>query len=59
MRQLSRAASDYNEGKGTKYVLIMDDLQRNDVSTLIGDAVNAIGLEGEEGKLCLNSGIGS
>lgn len=35
----------------------MDDLQRNDVSTLIGDAVNAIGLEGEEGKLCLNSGM--
>ena len=57
LETIIRAASDYNEGKGTKYVLIMDDLQRNDVSTLIGDAVNAIGLEGEEGKLCLNSGM--
>lgn len=57
LETIIRAAVDYNEGKGTKYVLIMDDLQRNDVSTLIGDAVNAIGLEGEEEKLCLNSGM--
>ena len=34
----------------------MDDLQRNDVSTLVGDAINAIGSEGKETKLYLNSG---
>lgn len=34
----------------------MDDLQRNDVSTLLGDAINAIGSEGNEAKLNLNSG---
>lgn len=52
-----RASTDYKMGKGTKYVLIMDDLQRNDVSTLLGDAVSAIGSEGTESKLYLNSGI--
>lgn len=51
-----RALTDYNMGKGTRYVLIMDDLQRNDVSALLGDAVSAIGTEGMESKLCLNSG---
>lgn len=52
-----RAAADYQAKKGTKYVLIMDDLQRNDVSTLLGDAINAIGAEGNEAKLFLNTGI--
>ena len=51
-----KAAADYKTKKGTKYVLIMDDLQRNDVSTLLGDAINAIGSEGNEAKLNLNSG---
>ena len=51
-----KAAEDYKKGKGSKYVLIMDDLQRNDVSTLVGDAINAIGSEGKETKLYLNSG---
>ena len=56
LETIIKAASDYKVGKGTKYVLIMDDLQRNDVSTLIGDAVDAIGTEGEDVKNCLNSG---
>ena len=51
-----KAAADYKTKKGTKYVLIMDDLQRNDVSTLLGDAINAIGSEGNEARLNLNSG---
>ena len=51
-----KAAADYKTKKGTKYVLIMDDLQRNDISTLLGDAINAIGSEGNEAKLNLNSG---
>lgn len=51
-----RALSDYKAGKGNKYVLILDDLQRNDVSTLLGDAVDAIGAEGNSKKLFLNSG---
>lgn len=52
-----KASADFKMGKGTKYVLIMDDLQRNDVSTLLGDAVSVIGSEGIESKLYLNSGI--
>jgi len=51
-----KAAKDYKDGKGTKYVLIMDDLQRNEVSTLLGDAINAIGAGDAETKLYLNSG---
>lgn len=51
-----KASKDYNDGKGMKHVLIMDDLQRNDVSTLMGDAVNAIGTENTDAKLYLNSG---
>ncbi len=56
LETIFKAAKDYQEGKGTKYVLIMDDLQRNDVSTLIGDAIDAIGSGGKESKLYLNSG---
>lgn len=51
-----KAGKDYNEGKGTKYVLILDDLQRSDVSSLFGDAISAIGTEGVETRLYLNSG---
>lgn len=51
-----KAAKDYKDGKGTKYVLIMDDLQRNEVSTLLGDAINAIGAGDADTKLYLNSG---
>lgn len=51
-----KASKDYKDGKGTKHVLIMDDLQRNDISTLLGDAVNAIGTENADTKLYLNSG---
>ena len=50
-----KASEDYKEGKGTKYVLILDDLQRNDISTLLGDAIHAIGTEGADAKLYLNS----
>ena len=56
LETIIKAAADYKVGKGTKYVLIMDDLQRNDISTLIGDAVDAIGSEGEDLRLWLNSG---
>lgn len=56
LETILKAAKDYQDGKGTKYVLIMDDLQRNDVSILIGDAIDAIGSEGKESKLYLNSG---
>ncbi len=51
-----KATADYKVGKGTKYILIMDDLQRNDISVLIGDAIDAIGAEGRNNKLCLNDG---
>ena len=33
---IEKALEDYRIHKGTKYVLIMDDLQRNDVSILFG-----------------------
>lgn len=57
IEMLIKASVDYRMGKGSKYVLIMDDLQRNDMFTLLGDAVSAIGSEGTETKLFLNSGI--
>ena len=47
---IEKALEDYRIHKGTKYVLIMDDLQRNDVSILLGEAVGAIGAEGNENK---------
>ncbi|MDE5932858.1 MAG: AAA family ATPase [Lachnospiraceae bacterium] len=53
---LIKASRAYNLGKGTKYVLIFDDLQRNDISSLLGDAVSVIGAGEEICKLCLNSG---
>lgn len=56
LETILRATKDYQEKKGSKYVLIMDDLQRNDISTLIGDAIDAIGSEGKESNLYLNSG---
>ena len=57
LETIIKAAADYKVGKGTKYVLIMDDLQRNDLSTLIGDVVDAIGSEGEDIRLFFNSGM--
>ena len=51
-----KASMDYKNGKGNKYVLILDDLQRNDVSSLFGDAINAIGSGNSDMKLHLNSG---
>ena len=53
---LIEASRAYNSEKGTKYVLILDDMQRNDVSSLLGDAVNVIGAETDVRKLYLNSG---
>lgn len=53
---LIEASKAYNSGKGTKYVLIFDDLQRNDVSSLLGDAISAIGAETEVRKIYLNFG---
>lgn len=56
LETIIKAADDYKIGKGTKYVLIMDDLQRNDISTLLGDAVDAIGVEENDVMIHLNSG---
>lgn len=53
---LLTASKAYRLGHGTKYVLILDDMQRNDISSLLGDAVGAIGVESEKRKLYLNSG---
>lgn len=50
-----KAARDYHDRKGTKYVLLMDDVQRNDISSLLGDAIGIIGAEDEEKKLYLNT----
>lgn len=54
---IRKALTDYEIGKGTKYVLIMDDMQRNNVSTLLGESVSAIGTEGTVSKLHLNSRV--
>lgn len=57
LETIFKAAADYKANKGNKYVLILDDMQRNDVSTLLGDVVGAIGSEGENIRLTLNSGV--
>lgn len=56
IKTIIRAADDYHAGKGTKHVLIFDDIQRNDVSSLLGDAVGVIGAEDNVKRLYLNSG---
>ena len=53
---LVKASNDYKAKKGTKYVIILDDLQRNNISSLFGDAIDVIGVEGEEKTIHLNSG---
>ncbi len=56
IEMLLKAAADYNAHKDTKYVLILDDIQRNDISSLLGDAVGVLGAENDKKKLNLNSG---
>ena len=51
-----KASEAYREKRGTKYVLLFDDMQRSDISSLLGDAVGAVGAESEQVKLHLNSG---
>lgn len=52
---IKKAAADYHSGMGTKYVLLLDDMQRNDISSLLGEAVEATGAEKIK-KLYLNEG---
>lgn len=56
IEMLLDASKAYHSGEGTKYVLILDDMQRNDTSLLFGDAISAIGTENEVHQLYLNSG---
>lgn len=51
---LQKAAEAYKKGKEKKYVLILDDVQRNDLSCLLGDAVEVIGSENKICKFYLN-----
>ena len=53
---IKKASRAYHSGNGTKYVLIFDDLQRNDISSLLGDAVGVVGAEGQIIDLVLNYG---
>ena len=56
VEMLLKASEAYGAGKGSKYVLIMDDMQRNDTSSLLGDAVAAVGAENNSGVIYLNTG---
>ncbi len=51
-----KASEAYHKKRGTKYVLLFDDMQRSDISSLLGDAVGAVGAASEQVKLHLNSG---
>jgi hypothetical protein len=51
-----KAAKAYDSGSGAKYVLLFDDIQRNDISSLLGDAISVIGTEDEIHSLYLNFG---
>ena len=53
---IMKASKAYHEKRGTKYVLLFDDMQRSDITSLLGDAVGAVGTESERVKLHLNSG---
>ncbi|MCF0133905.1 MAG: AAA family ATPase [Blautia sp.] len=53
---LTRAESDYQKHKDNRYVLILDDIQRNELSSLLGDAIDAIGAESENKSISLNNG---
>ena len=53
---IAKASEAYHEKRGTKYVLLFDDMQRSDISSLLGDAVGAVGTESEQVMLHLNSG---
>ena len=57
IEMLVEASKAYYSGKGTKYALILDDMQRNDTSSLFGDAISSIGAETEVRQLYLNSGM--
>jgi MoxR-like ATPase len=56
IEMLIEASNSFELGNGKKYVLILDDLQRNDISMLLGDAVKAIGDESGMNSLYLNAG---
>lgn len=51
-----KAAKAYDSGSGAKYVLLFDDIQRNDISSLLGDTISVIGAEDDIRSLYLNSG---
>ena len=57
VEMIVKAAEDYHKRKGTKYVLFLDDMQRNDISSLFGDVLCAIGNESKITRLHLNSGV--
>lgn len=56
VRFLAKAARDNSIGSGTKYVLLLDDIQRCEISDLLGDAVSIIGAKGDKRSIHLNSG---
>ncbi len=53
---IRKASESYNTQKGIKYVLLFDDLQRSEVSSLLGEVIDAIGVESEKRIIHLNSG---
>lgn len=53
---IKKASSDYYKGNNNKYVFIMDDIQRNDISIVLGEVISAIGLGTEVSQISLNNG---
>ena len=51
-----KAANDFRANKGTKYVVLLDDIQRTDLSVILGEVLNVLGSEGIINKLHLNAG---
>ena len=56
VEMLMKASNAYHGKKGTRFVLLLDDMQRSDISSLLGDALGIIGTASEKRTIHLNSG---
>jgi len=56
LETLKAAAEDYEKRQEVRHVLIFDDIQRSGFSSLLGDAIGAVGAEGRPARLLLNDG---
>ncbi|GKU24330.1 hypothetical protein CFOLD11_11560 [Clostridium folliculivorans] len=54
LETIRAASEDYRNKREIRHIVIFDDVQRNDMSNLLGETINAIGAESNVKKLILN-----